>query len=173
MKPTHSGEWFLLAALALWWLLSLLIQPKSRWLGAAERIDILGLLPRYRFFAPRPKALDYFIEVRTRTSGQDTCAWTRIPFDPPRFITTFWAPGAEARNMFNTLAFLLVRRTERRGENDARNSAAARHLLAWAESKFWAPGVTSLQFQVLTSKPLDHSPDPKLRFRSDWHALPR
>ncbi|WP_030668429.1 hypothetical protein [Streptomyces cellulosae] len=105
MVAVVLAGWLLLAALAqlgpVWGRL-------NRYL---ERNDVLGLIPRYHFFAPQPSVHDYHLLTRTRPPGGDFGPWQDVtPFQPTwRWWHLAWNPDRRHAKHLIDLAQSLAR----------------------------------------------------------------
>lgn len=84
----------LAGAMAGWLLLSAACQissPFERWL---RRRDVLSLIPRWCFFAPRPAMHDFHLLYRDRDRDGAVSPWRMVPScAPPRLLSAVWNPG--------------------------------------------------------------------------------
>jgi hypothetical protein len=74
-----TAGWILVATFAVWATASLAAQVNSPATARLRRLDVLHLLPRWRFFAPSPITSDHLVSYRAWNA--DGCAvldWTRL-----------------------------------------------------------------------------------------------
>lgn len=70
-------------------------------LPLVTRLDVLGLLPEWRFFAPRPGRGDHHLLYRDSLDGASWGPWTELPFaDGRRWHHAVWYPGRRSKKAF-------------------------------------------------------------------------
>lgn len=56
-------------------------------------LDLLGIVPRWKFFIPQPGRFEVAIELRCGNHERDLGAWTPVRMHPPRHaLTWLWFP---------------------------------------------------------------------------------
>ena len=70
----------LVAVFAVWAVLSAVAQIRRPLVRRLRRFDVLGLVPAWNFFAPRPIVSDYFLSYRAwDAQGRELHSWRRLP----------------------------------------------------------------------------------------------
>jgi hypothetical protein len=104
----------------LWLLASIPNQFRWRWWEAVARRDVLGLLPRWTFFAPRPGQHDLHLIYRDRSPVDDDVAgpWRQVEFATmPWWLRAVWNPSRFARKAVTDVGGALVRAATRAGRS--------------------------------------------------------
>ncbi|ROP64860.1 hypothetical protein [Curtobacterium sp. ZW137] len=78
-----DGGWFVAGAFALWFAVALIAQLRVPAVSVRRRFDVLGLVPSWNLFAPRPIITDYLVWYRLWSDGAPG-DWVRVPIPRPR-----------------------------------------------------------------------------------------
>jgi hypothetical protein len=132
----------------------------------AQGLDLLGIVPRWKFFIPQPGRFEVAVEVRGGSGDGDLGPWTPVRLFPPRHaLTWLWFPEQHR----STILWLSAHRIAARalhGNADASDTLAyqtlVRHLRQRAEARDQA------MFQFTLVHP-DGRPDRTL-FTSQVHT---
>ena len=81
------------AVVCLWLGLTLFAQLPARFSDPLRRLDTLGLLPAWSFFAPHPGVTDTVIVVRDRIADGDWTPWRVAWTDHATPWRGLWRPG--------------------------------------------------------------------------------
>ncbi|GHF60359.1 hypothetical protein GCM10010218_47220 [Streptomyces mashuensis] len=160
------GAWLLLSAIAQ------LGPVADRLPEYQRRYDVLGLVPRYHFFAPRPGVHDYHLLVRTRPGGGTGAygPWQEIgPRPRRRWWHVLWNPDRRARKQLFDLTTALTR-------NDARCEDPATplslpYLMVLQHVSRRVPAGRLVQFAVARSAGYRTGERPGLLFVSRDHRV--
>ncbi|MET0885763.1 MAG: hypothetical protein ABWX92_04860 [Mycetocola sp.] len=97
----------------LWLLASIPNQFRWEWWERIARRDVLGLLPRWTFFAPRPGRHDLHILIRDWSAGSPG-QWRELERRPPTpWRRAFWNPDRFVRKTVTDTGNALVRAASR------------------------------------------------------------
>ncbi|GHD98427.1 hypothetical protein [Streptomyces alanosinicus] len=106
-------EYALAGILGVWLLLSAAAQlgPVCPRVAAWQRrYDLLGLVPRYHFFAPLPGTHDYHLLVRTVSPGGEHGPWREVtPAFERRWWNVVWHPDRRHHKQLFDLAGALAK----------------------------------------------------------------
>ena len=131
----------------MWVLATVLAQRRDRLATAVRRLDPLGLVPAWTFFAPNPGTTDHMVLVRDRVGG-DWGPW-RIAWREPRYrARPIWRPGRRTSKLV-TDSLAMWSERHRTAPDGAEASVAFLLLAAIAERAPHAPGATNYQFAVI------------------------
>ncbi len=115
------------------------------------RLDVLGLLPRWTFFAPRPGVTDYHLVVR-QVDPDGPGAWMAVPMveDRPR-LAPLWHPQKRSKKILtDAVQSLRVVANHLKGEDGALQfSVPYLLLLQIAKSRAPAKLQGAMQFAVI------------------------
>jgi hypothetical protein len=157
---------FVVATILLSWLVaSVFAQPRPSRVLASRWYDFNGLLPNYRFFAPRPIAYDYIIEYRFGR-GEQPSVWRSLPIEEKNGMCWVWNPSQRLRKGVNDLVALLLRA---RADDSILVSHPYVAILNVATALAAAEGGIAVQFRVVRSG--GHSCTREIIFRSQAHSV--
>jgi hypothetical protein len=159
------------AVLGLWLAVSALgqlgLQP-VQWL---RRMDFLGIVPVWTFFAPNPATGDVYLVYRDDAFRR----WTEIRVRQPRrsWLATLWNPDRRAaKALFDISTQLSQISTAARDANSIQLSVPYLTLLEFVGSEAARqPAANATQFMLLSDHGLDKGSDPVPVFVSGWHSL--
>jgi hypothetical protein len=98
------------------WLLLTVPYQYVPWSQHIARYDLIGLLPRWTFFAPNPAISDLHLLVRDRLENGQYTDWQELQLSHDRiWYESLWNPAKRARKAFNDAAQLLKTITRRDG----------------------------------------------------------
>jgi hypothetical protein len=159
------------SALMLWLGASALAQLGLQPLQRLRRLDLLGLVPLWTFFAPNPATGDVYLVCRDR--GDGVGQWTEINARSPRrsALATVWNPDRRAAKALFDVAAELDSITRTSSTGTVRLSVPYLALLEFVCSRTHLADARETQFMLLSDHGLDHGSDPVPVFLSDWHAL--
>jgi hypothetical protein len=108
MTDVPLRDAIIVAVLVVWFIASVLAQPRASFLAKTRWRNFAGLLPNYRFFAPVPIAFDYQIFYRLVREG---VAGEWIPLDVPAkpSYCWLWNPQQRLKKAVNDLVTSLHR----------------------------------------------------------------
>lgn len=167
-----------LAALALWLGATVLGQLETPLARQLRRRDVLGLVPDWRFFAPRPVRFDYHLLYRDRCRDGACTAWTELyPPAPRPWWSMLWHPAQRYRTPIEQAAIQLLRLQPQLDRQALEHTAA--HVLLW-QAVIGIPRTggaggnrasVATQFLITASYGADQRVEPRLRFESTMRAL--
>ncbi|GAA3673056.1 hypothetical protein GCM10023081_09270 [Arthrobacter ginkgonis] len=136
--------------------------------------DVLGLIPRWSFFAPNPGRHDIHLVFRDWILDEPTewqeldlgslNSWTRWIWHPERYASKAVADAAGGLSMASAAA----RET---GARTVMLSTPYLRLLSWAMSQPVPPDSTARQFAVIASQGFGPTQTLELRFLSEKHPF--
>ena len=136
--------------------------------------DVLGLIPRWSFFAPNPGRHDIHLVFRDWIRDEPTewheldlgslNSWTRWIWHPERYAFKAVADAAGGLAMASSAA----RETEARS---VMLSTPYLRLLSWAMSQPVPPASTARQFAVIAAQGFGQTQTLELRFLSEKHPF--
>jgi hypothetical protein len=159
------------SALMLWLAASALAQLKFPPFRRLRRLDLLGLVPIWTFFAPNPATGDVYFVYRDR--GEGVGRWTEIRIRSPRrsALVSVWNPDRRAAKALFDLAAEMDSVAHTRAKGAVQLSVPYLALLEFTCSQAHFPDTRETQFMLLSDQGLDYGSDPVPVFLSDWHAL--
>lgn len=160
--------------LALWFAASVVQQLSAPGRQVLQRLDVLGLVPRWHFFAPNPGRHDVHLVVRD--VGEEGCAaWVEVAVPPTSAAGRWiWNPEKHLRKaLFDTVDALGgVQRTTADSPRSIILSAPYIRLLRWAMGpEPVQDGVTGRQFAIVTTQAHGPQQGVAVRFLSEIHPL--
>jgi hypothetical protein len=154
----------------LWFLISSCSQFKVKWVSKLRTLDILHLIPNWRFFAPMPARKDYHLEYRIKTKELGTSKWRQIQLTSERSLwCVVWYPQKRLRKSFNTSVRRITRMLFEKGYESTARSIAYLHLLNYLQNRSPAKKANSLQFRIISQQDFADDCKSRLVFTSDWH----
>jgi hypothetical protein len=109
----------LLAVLSLHGLLSILKQF-TRFQPFLNRLDPVGLLPYWAFFAPKPGTSDHRVLVRKKDAEGNVGSWSEICVHEPRLVShLLWNPSKIRQKCVSDCVRDLLREVSKPKENDS------------------------------------------------------
>jgi hypothetical protein len=142
------------------------LQPVQR----LRRMDFLGLVPIWTFFAPNPATGDVYLVYR-----DDACRrWTEIIVRQPRsWRAGLWNPDRRAaKALFDIYTELSQTSRVARSRDALQLSVPYLTLLAFVSGEAARqPGASATQFMLLSDHGVDKGGDPVPMFVSQWHTL--
>src|SRR5438876_11504878 len=86
------------AALAVWFLLTVVCQFSGSWTDWLRRFDVVGLIPSWRFFAPVPATGDFHLLYRDRLPDGSLSQWKELYFSETyRWWHMVWNPNRRGK----------------------------------------------------------------------------
>jgi hypothetical protein len=160
------------AALMLWLAASAAAQLGIQPLQRLRRLDLLGLVPIWTFFAPNPATGDLYLVYRDRSEGVGR--WTEVRVRSPRrsALVTLWNPDRRAaKALFDVGAELdsISRTSQNKGA--VQLSVPYLTLLEFTCSQPHVADAKATQFMLLSDHGLEKGSDPVPLFLSDWHTI--
>lgn len=151
-----------------WLLATVAAQFTESSLGrGVRRVDLLGLVPNWSFFAPDPSVWDYHFLVRFRWQDGLTTTFEEIPSIVDRPRRAVWHPEKRASKVIIDCAQALLSLPEQQRQHVAL-SLPYLTLLALAVEHA-RPSAIALQFVVVRAD--NAALDPQLIARSAFHPL--
>lgn len=131
----------------------------------AFALDILGIVPRWKFFIPQPDRFDVGLELRCGSHETDLGAWTSVRIYPPRHaLTWLWFPEQYRA----AIVWLSARRIAVRADHASAPETLAYQVLM-RHFRQSAQAQRSKMFQFALVRPDDNSAERAL-FTSQLHA---
>lgn len=175
MSAESVWAWMVGVALAVWFMASVLNQLSLVWFRRFARWDVLGLLPRWTFFAPNPADEDIHVIYRdTADPGQPSWEPTRVLSKAPSSAWTrwIWNPGRYERKAIIDLANGL--RSSRQSVGDQPRALCLTTpyvaLLDWVARQPAGQG-THRQFIVATSTGFPPDEQVRVEYVSEVHRI--
>ncbi len=163
----------LLIVLLIHGLLSILKQF-PRFQPFLNRLDPVGILPLWSFFAPRPGISDHRLLVRKKDADGNVSSWSEICIHEPRLVShLFWNPGKLRQKCVSDCVRVLLRQlsTSKDKESDSDFVQVSWSYIKLAQLAFSGHSLEKdelLQFSIVDSKGLDRR-DVRTIFLSKWH----
>lgn len=92
LAEISAPEWGCISLFLLWTLLTVIFQFTGTRIKVFIPLAILGLLPSWNFFAPRPGTSDYHLLYRDRLADGMMSPWREIPLETPQWWMALWNP---------------------------------------------------------------------------------
>jgi hypothetical protein len=167
--------WILVAMFATWAVASLAAQVDSPASARLRRLDVLHLLPRWRFFAPSPITSDHIVSYRAwNADGCPVLDWTRltVPRDR-RMIDAVFNLHRRARKAQRIACTYLLR--HQHDDQLAKSMLTPSYLMLLAatsdECVRRAPSATTTQFRIMSIVGYHLRPAIVMSFLSAKHQL--
>jgi hypothetical protein len=160
--------------LACWMLASILNQTSLPWWQRVVQNDVLGLLPRWTFFAPNPAHEDVHVVYRDQAASGTWGGWRPLTVAPPDArMRWIWNPGRFERKASIDLVNGLRRSRFRLKENPEALIVCTPYvgLLGWVARQRVEPGATHRQFAVVTSEGFPPQQKLTVEYVSEVHRL--
>jgi|HubBroStandDraft_1064217.scaffolds.fasta_scaffold00621_9 hypothetical protein len=101
MTAHNIGFIVVCALLGSWFVASAVSQPGWRW-NPLRSWDVLGLIPAWRMFTPRPDTEDYYVLYRDRLPDGCITPWSEAyPIPRRRWFHVFWNPDKHIRKLLS------------------------------------------------------------------------
>lgn len=162
--------------LTAWFILSAAGQLTAPWgnrpLDRLRTWDVFGLIPNYKFFAPRPAEHDYHLLIRTVGFSGELGPWRQIAGPPDRhWWHALWNPD---RRAFKSLSDVMAV-AYRHDHDKPRAVLTALPYLALlnyvTEAAAHDQGAANVQFVLAISYGVLSDDAPSVVFKSDLHRL--
>lgn len=85
-------EWVIIFFLLVWFILSVLFQIESIRHSKFFNIDLLGIIPSFRFFAPHPVSQDLIVYARGKLSDEHYSNWFPLHKSKKGKFSFIWNP---------------------------------------------------------------------------------
>ncbi len=158
------------AVLGMWFVVCVACQLPMPMARALRRFDLVGVVPDWRFFAPRPATKDFYLMFRDSLEDGAATDWTEIETLAPRpWWGLLWNPDRRVRKAMFDLT------TELAGELTANNDTTVKltvpylALLAFVAAQPRSPASACTQFMILQAGGAQE--DHESLFLSDFHEL--
>jgi hypothetical protein len=159
------------AVLMLWLGVSAVGQLGSRPVQRLRRMDFLGVVPVWTFFAPNPATGDVYLVYRDDKNRR----WTEIHVRRPRrpWLAAIWNPDRRAAKALFDIAMEITKVSRDSQNQDAvQLSVPYLALLGFVGAHASRePAAAATQFMLLSDHGLEKGSDPVPVFVSHWHAL--
>jgi len=150
------GDIFIIAVLAVWLIASILAQVRNTARLRSYWHDFGGLLPSYKFFAPRPVSADYQILYRFIGEGDVAGEWIPL-FEPGKPIyCCVWNPRQRLTKAISDLIAVLFPHTD--NESNVQTSRAYLLIVNHITSIARSAGVP-VQFIITKSNGFEDTTD--------------
>jgi hypothetical protein len=157
--------------LMLWLGVSALGQIGFQPVQRLRRMDFLGVVPIWTFFAPNPATGDVYLVYR----DDKTRRWTEISVRRPRrsWLASVWNPDRRAaKALFDIAAEITQASRDSQSKDAIQLSVPYLTLLRFVGSRAARePDVNAMQFMLLSDHGLEKKNDPVPVFVSHWHTL--
>lgn len=131
----------------------------------ASRLDLLGIVPRWKFFIPQTGRFEVAIELRGESREGQLGAWIPVRKYPPRHaLTWLWFPDQHRSAILWLSAHRVAMRT---GRADVSDTLAYRTLLSHLRQVAQAHGHAQFQFALVHP---EGDPADRTIFVSQLHA---
>jgi hypothetical protein len=168
------GEWLLACFFGLWLGLTALCQLPTKTSDRIRTWDLLNIIPRWNFFAPRPSTQDFHLLFRDRLVDGTVSPWREVPpARPPKLINPIWNPGRRYNKALFDATQHLAQEVKRYRHNlpGLRISIPYLAILNFVSNLEHSSDATELQFLIMASKGRAALSEPEIVFVSSLHAL--
>lgn len=160
--------------LALWFAASVVNQFGFEWWKRWKRFDVVGLIPRWTFFAPLPGTTDFHLYYRDVSADGDVGDWRELAFATARSpVDMFWNPLRREKKMLVDAVQQIVQ-VAAQLEGDGRGVVLTTSYLLLLNAVAALPKAAATrarQFMILESDGYFAAGEPRLVLRSDAHPL--
>jgi hypothetical protein len=156
-------EYFLLAVLGVWLILSLLRQTQKTKAGWIRRLDPLGLVPSWRFFGPNPTTWDFGLYLRSRNGHEPWSSWADITPCSRGKMAFLWNPLRRPRKVF----FSACRQVFACPKENLRKTSGYKLILAYAVTRPLGHTANCRQFEITRCRALVDREGRETLFRSE------
>jgi hypothetical protein len=153
------------------WALATLLHGTDRFRDRVRALDVLEIVPEWRFFGRHPGRVDFYLLYRDRLSDGDFTDWIEIPLITPRpwHAFLFNPRRRAAKALMDTVIHLSQ---EIKVSPDALVGALPYIALLHHVSAMWrGPRSTHRQFLLLQTTADREDAEPELVVLSDLHEL--
>lgn len=144
----------------------------KRPLDRLRTLDVFGLIPNYKFFAPRPVQHDFHLLMRTADTSGECGPWRQVAGPPERrWWHAAWNPDRRAFKILSDVMAVAYRFDEDkpRAVQTSLPYLAILNYITQAASQ--DPAAVHVQFVLAISHGVLSNEDPNVVFKSDLHAL--
>jgi hypothetical protein len=170
----------LLGLLALWFLLSVLVQFRpvagvGRLVVWVKSRDVLALIPAWTFFAPNPGTRDYELLYRDLLVDGLYTPWKEVERPVGSFTRALWNPAKRRQKAVVDLCSILIRMASRTktelGAKQLVISVPYLNLLTYVSKLETSPLSAYRQFLIATTFGYHSDKKPEICYVSNLHAL--
>jgi hypothetical protein len=137
-----------------WGVVSFLVQGETNLRAKIKSLDILNILPNYKFFCPRPIRIDYHLHYRCCLADKTWDEWKEIEFGKRNLlIGCIWNPAKRQRKVFYKIAKLIKNESSKNIER--KNYLLYRSLLNYVRHEAGNPGHKTIELRITTKQDLD------------------
>lgn len=164
-------DWAALSTLVVWSIWSVVNQTPWRLARRLKRLDVIGFIPRWTFFAPEPGRTDYHLVYRDLSDDlQSGGPWIElIPVGARPWHAALWNPTRRARKAVIDLTQMMCQLSLDTSQSAA--VAVSLPYLAVLNYVMHEPAGTRpfREFAIVQTSSLDA--EPKLLVRSEPHRI--
>ncbi len=164
-------EWLGVGLLATVFVISAACQV--RW-PVEDRIrhwDVIGLLPYWNFFAPRPGVLDFHLLYRDEVADEQLTSWIEVRLMQERsWHDALWNPTRRSKKALLDAVAGIKRFVDAAPDGDARLSVPYLLLLTYVSAIPRGYAASKTQFLVMASTPASDA-EPETLLMSELHEL--
>jgi hypothetical protein len=136
-----------------WLILSLVAQGTSPANRRIKNIDILHIIPNYKFFCPSPLQNDYHLQVRHLSVTNEWSAWQELRFDRKNYWYCYvWNPAKRERKFFGK-AVKVIRDAVKK-KRVFQNHPTCRALMYHIANSAVPPDAAAFQFRITARQDL-------------------
>ena len=152
---------------ALYTILTIVVQrtgPAKDWI---KKLDILNLIPNYKFFCPKPVRYDYHLYYRL-VDNETVSRWQKIRIGHKKsHISFLWNPAKKENKVFNRMVQLI--RENYKGKQKTRFGHMYLTLLDVVRSEIPQRSGKNVQFRITYNQALRDKPAEKIYYTSIVH----
>jgi hypothetical protein len=171
MRSADPSHITLAVILCGWLALSVVRQFHEEAPNWIRRLDVLKMVPDWRFFGPHPQYADHHLFVRDILDTGESTDWKRVALASTKGYWVFiWNPNRRLDKWLPGHAAVLeksVKFTNRRADQ----SGSYQSILNYVTGLPHCSGSRALQFAISTSLALPAPNDSRILFCSDIHPL--
>lgn len=157
-------------ALGAWFMVCVACQLPLPMTRALRRFDLIGLVPDWRFFAPRPATKDFYLMFRDRLVDGTCTDWTELETLAPRpWWGALWNPDRRVRKAMFDLTTELAGELAVTTDTTVKLTVPYLALLAFVAAQRRSSASACTQFMILQAG--GDQDDHEALFLSDFHEV--
>jgi hypothetical protein len=153
-----------------WFIICIIHQLPNHWVRRLALYDLLGLLPNWRFFAPKPFSADYHLVVRLFDEERRAPECIEITDVLPiasRPLCALWNPDKRVHFGYIDAVIDLLNRAKLQSAVEVQRSAPYRTIANFVAAYLPHKGVQVVQFIVVATDGYRQREDPIVVFVSE------
>lgn len=161
-----------IAILAAWLLVSALAQLDAPLVRPLKARDVLSLIPRWSFFAPRPGTSDYHLLFRDHAPDGSRAEWSEIPLADRRTLWgALWNPEKRNRKALSDAVRALTQLARESPPGALQLTVPYLATLNYVSALRRARPAGRTEFMILRTEGFLSDADPQFVFLSRVHRL--